>query len=145
MKAPKNRADIGRPLLVKKVPCVSHGSVATIGGGAYWAGWALACPLFCPIGLALPLVCLQVHFSSISYCTTLVGSECKYRYRIILKTPTKHHIFTKIVLSAFGGEVPQTAIRVFAPEPHGARSPVPHSCCPTSNDLPPSVIATHSR
>jgi len=46
-------------------------NLRTIGGGAYWAGRAVVRPLFVPSGqallLALPLFCLKVDFSSISY------------------------------------------------------------------------------
>ena len=55
------------------------------------ACWAVARPLFVPSGqavlLAVPLFCVQIDFSSISYWTP-VGIECKYRHAI-LKTVTE--------------------------------------------------------
>jgi len=98
----------------------SHG----IGGGDFWAGWAVTCPFFVrhrqALLLAVPLLCLQINFSSISNWTHL------HNHRCMLK-PVQNNICSQKVLSASRGFVPQICTGGFALGPqwrHGVQNSI---------------------
>jgi len=79
--------------------------------------------------LAVPLLCLQIDFSSISYWIDLCN------HASIVKLVQNRVLSQTRCCPLLLGFAFQTPTRGFAPGPHWGTSPDPHSCSPTLNDL----------
>ena len=106
----------------------------TIGSGAYWAGRAVACPLFlCPIGKHS---CLPYHVSAskLIFFFHFILNTCRQWMQILLSIlkPWQNSIFSWKSVVSFRSKAPRLPPRTL---PLRAWPPSHHCCLPTLNDL----------